>query len=79
MIADENLRRQNKERREFNYSVGQEILIKTVNPDKLKPGAHRPYVITRVYTNGKVDIQRSEIVTERINTRRMTHFIHEDK
>ena len=71
VIVDENLRRQNQKRREFNYSVGQELLMKTVNPDKLGPRSHRPYVITRVYTNGTVDIQRSENVTERINIRRI--------
>ena len=32
MLIDENLMRQNKKRRDFNYAVGQEVLIKAVNP-----------------------------------------------
>ena len=74
VIIDENLRRQNQKRREFNYAIGQEVLVKTVNPDKLEPRARGPYLITRIYTNGAVDIQRSEHVTERINIRRIISF-----
>ena len=74
VIIDENLRQQNQKRREFNYAIGQEVLVKTVKPDKLEPRAHGPYLITRIYTNGTVDIQRSEHLTERINIRRIIPF-----
>ena len=36
-LIDENLRRQNAKRREFEYQVGQEVLIKSVQPNKLEP------------------------------------------
>ena len=74
IMIDENLRCQNQKRREFNYAIGQEVLVKTVNPNKLEPRAHGPYMITRVYTNGMVDIQRSEHEVERINIRRIIPF-----
>ena len=40
LMIDENLMRQNKKRRDFNYAVGQEVLIKTMNQSKLEPQAH---------------------------------------
>lgn len=55
-MIDENLIRQNQKRRDFNYSVGQEVLIQTVNPATLEPQAHGPYRIERVYTNGTIDV-----------------------
>ena len=74
VVINENLRRQNQKKREFKYAIGQEVLVKTVNPDKLEPRTNGPYLITRIYTNGTVDIQRSEHVAERINTRRIIPF-----
>ena len=74
VIIDENLRRQNQKRRELNYAIFQEVLVKTVNPNKLEPRAYGPCMITRVYTNGTVDIQRSEHAVERINIRRIIPF-----
>lgn len=74
VMIDENLRRQNQKRREYRYEVGGEVLIKTVNPSKLEARAHGPYVITRVYTNGTLDVRRNAQVVERLNIRRVVPF-----
>eukprot|EP00957_Ditylum_brightwellii_P156528 11913552-Ditylum_brightwellii.AAC.1 len=42
-LIDENLCRQNLKRKEYDYMVGHEVLIKAVNPTKLEPKAHGPY------------------------------------
>ena len=73
-LIDENLRRQNTKRREFVYEVGQLVLVKTVNPNKLKPRAIGPFPIQRVYQNGTIDIKRTPYVTERINIRQVIPF-----
>ena len=73
-MIDENLRRQNRKRRDYNYAVGQQVLVKTVDPKKLDQRAEGPYNISRVYTNGTIDIQRNEYVTERINIRRVVPY-----
>ena len=73
-LIDENLRRQNAKRREFEYQVGQEVLIKSVQPNKLEPRAHGPYTIQRVYQNGTIDVARNAQVVERINIRRVIPF-----
>ena len=46
VVIDENLRRENKRRREHHYRIGDEILIKTDGPEKLEEKAHGPYVIS---------------------------------
>ena len=74
IMIDENLIRQNRKRRDFNYSVGQEVLVKAVSPAKLEPRAHGPCRIEIVYTNGTIDILRRENVIERINIRRVIPF-----
>ena len=56
-----------RRRREYQYTVGQEVLIKTISPNKLEPQAHGPYVIQQVYQNSTIDLKRSPTVTERVN------------
>ena len=74
VMIDENLRRQNAKRREYMFEVGGEVLIKTVKPTKMQPRAHGPYTITRVYTNGTLDVRRNQQVVERLNIRRLVPF-----
>ena len=71
---NENLRRQNSKRREFDYSINDEVLIKVPNPNKLEPRFQGPFRITQVFTNGTVEIQRTNQVYERINIRRLIPF-----
>ena len=74
IMIDDNLMRQNRTQRDFNYMAGKETLIKAVNTSKLEPRAHISYRIQQVYTNGTIDIIRRENVIERINIRRVIPF-----
>ena len=74
LLIDDNLRRQNSKRREFHYAAGQEVLIKALNPNKLDPKFEGPFVVTQVFTNGTVEIQRNPLVSEQINIRRLVPF-----
>ena len=74
VLIDENLRPQNQKRHEWDYAVGQEVLIKTVSPNKLEPRAHGPYTVTRVFTNETVAVKRNNHVIERMNIIRLIPF-----
>jgi len=71
---DKNLVRENDKRRMWNYQVGDEVLIKTVNPSKLEPRAHGLYVIQQVFVNGIVLVNRNPQVVERINIWRLIPY-----
>ena len=75
-MIDENLRRENARRRDHNYAVGEQVLVKTVQPDRMEERYRGPYTITRVYTNGTVSIARNAAVIERINIRRIKPYRH---
>lgn len=74
LVIDDNLRRQNSKRREFDYRVGQEVLLKNSDARKLDPRALGPFRVTQVFTNGTVQIQRLPTVVERVNVRRIIPF-----
>jgi len=77
ILIDENLRRQNLKRRSFDYQVGQQVLIlnSDIHPAKLDPTTvEGPFPIIQVHANGTVTIQKSAVVTERINIRRLRPF-----
>ncbi|MHA7811731.1 MAG: integrase zinc binding domain-containing protein, partial [Marinobacter adhaerens] len=74
ILIDENLRRQNKKRREWIYEVGQRVLIKADDPTKMEPRAHGPYTVVQVFTNGTVAVRRNAHVVERMNIRRLIPF-----
>ena len=73
--ADVANKRENSKRIDYDYKVGQKAYI--VNTDihrKLHGPKKGPYLITEVYTNGNVRLQRG-VVNERINIRRLEpHF-----
>eukprot|EP00957_Ditylum_brightwellii_P188754 14367752-Ditylum_brightwellii.AAC.1 len=56
-IINENVRCQNLNRQEWDYVVGQEVLIKEADHSKLQPQAHSPYTIVQVFTNGNVAVR----------------------
>ena len=67
--------RENQNRIDFDYQNGQKVYV--INNDikrKLESPKKGPYLITNIYTNGTVRIQRGN-VNERINIRRLEpHF-----
>ena len=75
--VDKNNARENKKRVPYDYIVGNKVLkINEVNGERA-PKAHDknngPYVITQVYCNGTVRIQRGSM-NERLNIRRLTPY-----
>ena len=66
--------RENGKRIDFDYTVGQKVLIKRDGIiRKLEDKYIGPYTITQVYTNGTVRIQRGTI-SERLNIRRLAPY-----
>ena len=73
-LIDANLQKHNGKRRDFDYRVGMNVLMKHHNPSKLNPRHHGPYRVVQVYTNGTVDIRRTPTIIERVNIRRLIPF-----
>ena len=72
--VNENLRRANQKRREYDYAPGQRVLKKVHNPTSLGVRTMGPYTIERVHVNGNLTIQLRPGVTERINIRRVLPY-----
>ena len=72
--VNENLRRANRKRRQFDYAIGQRVLKKMHDPTKLGVRTTGPYTIERVHVNGNLTIQLRAGVTERINIRRVIPY-----
>ena len=71
---DKNNDRENSRRIDFDYRVGQKILI--INTDiqrKLDNPTTGPYEITDVFSNGTVTIRRGNVL-ERLNIRRIKPY-----
>ena len=75
IIVDERARLANRSRVFHDYKIGDRVLIRATNPDKLAlRTSPNPFTITRVHSNGTVTIQRGPHVTERINIRRLIPY-----
>ena len=74
LLVDQNNERENRRRLDFDYAVGQKVLLtKDGIIRKAEDKNFGPFVITQVYTNGTVRIQRGTI-TERMNIRRLSPY-----
>ena len=73
-MIDNNLLRQNAKRRDFDFKIGQQVLVESLDPTKLAPKQEGPYTISTVYSNGTVDIEKGDHVHERINIRRIIPY-----
>ncbi len=72
--VNENLRRANKKRRQYDYAPGQQVLKKVHNPTKLGVRTEGPYIIECKHVNGNLTILLREGITERINIRRVLPY-----
>ena len=79
-LVDRSNARENKKRVPFDYTVGSKAMI-----IKATDGSHLPktedvhegpYLVTQVFTNGTVRLQRGS-VNERLNVRRLTPYFEE--
>jgi transposase InsO family protein len=73
-LIDKNLLKANAKRYDFNYQPGQKILKEAPANKKLDLQAEGPYEITKVFTNGSVEIKISPHLSERINIRRIKPY-----
>ena len=74
-VVDSNLQRANLSRHDYDYTIGGQVLIKTVDPNKLQERYHGPYPIRQVHANrNHVTIQLRPGITERINIRRIKPY-----
>ncbi len=80
--VDRNNARENDRRLPYDYVPGSKcLIINEINGEiqrKAKDKHEGPYVVTDVYTNGTVRIQRGS-VNERINIRRLTPFFEAEE
>ena len=73
-LIDEQLIRSNRRRISHDYQPNDEVQILTYKAGKLDPRASAPFRIVRIHTNGTVTLQRTPLVTERINIRRLRPY-----
>ena len=71
---NEQLRRQNARRRQYDYQPGERILKKVYKPTKLGHRTEGPYTIDKTHVNGTVTFRRTPTVRERINVRRIIPY-----
>ena len=78
--TDHNTERENSSRRDWDYKVGDQVLLR--KDGILRKGESRyesdPWTITSVHTNGTIRIQRGT-KSERLNIRRVTPFFNNNQ
>ena len=73
-LVNDNLRRANKKRRQYDYASGQKVLKMVHDPTKLGVRTSGPYTIERVHVNGTITIKLCPGIFERINIRRVIPY-----
>ena len=73
-FVNENLRRANRKRRQYDYAPGQRVLKKVHDPTKLGVRTTGPYTVEQVHVNGTITIELRPGVSERINIRRVEPY-----
>ncbi len=72
--VNENLRRANRKRRQYDYAPGQQVPKKVHNPTKLGVRTEGPYTIACIHVNGNLTILLREGITECINICRVLPY-----
>ena len=72
--VNENIRRSNPQRRQYDYCQGQQVLEKVHNPTKVEVRSSGPFINHVVHVNGTITIQLHPSDTKYINTRRILPF-----
>ena len=76
-LIDENLRRMNSRRNNYDYRVGDRVVELTKGRQtgglapKMSPMYNGPYSVLQVHTNGTLTIQRTPTLIDRVNIRRL--------
>jgi len=66
--------RETQRRRDWNYQVGDQVMILEKNPGPLEHRATGPHRIAQVHTNGTISYERKPNVLDRINIRRIKPY-----
>ena len=72
LLIDKNLMCMSSKHIDYNYKVGDEIMIKAYASKKLDGRLHGPYPILQLFTNGTIWVKRAELVDETYNIRKIT-------
>ena len=73
-LIDKNIQQINLKRIDYDYKVGDKVMVVEYDPQKLDIKKHGPYTIVRVFTNNTVLVQISEHVQERFNVRKLSPY-----
>jgi hypothetical protein len=72
-LIDKNNERENAKRVDYDYKIGDQVLIYTPDPNKMEQPREGPYPVMQVHTNGTVTLQKGA-VTQRYNIRQIVPF-----
>jgi hypothetical protein len=72
-LIDKNNERENAKRVDYDYQVGDQVLIYTPDPNKMEQPREGPYPVMQVHTNGTVTLQKGT-VTQRYNICQIVPF-----
>ena len=73
-LINNNLIRHNRKRYDYHYRLGDRIMVRVYDPDKMQEKLHGPYRIVEIRTNGTVRIQRTSNVLETFNIRKIVPY-----
>ena len=74
LLINKNNTSENAKRVDYDYKVGDQVLLYTPNPTKMEQPREGPYPVLQVHTNGTVTIQKGA-VSQRLNIRQIVPFL----